>query len=129
MRLLRYRGLWPLLGFGYWAVRAKSDGTFVGDIGFGDFCRDFDPSIRGLPEAGWVFAPRWHGRGLAGEALRATLEWLDRQNTHPVSVCLIDPVNTASLRLAASGGFGGARAVRYEDGETLLLTRNRSLGD
>lgn len=36
-RLLRYRGLWPLLGYGYWALTEKRSGRFVGDLGFADF--------------------------------------------------------------------------------------------
>src|SRR5580658_7267303 len=54
MRLLRYRGLWPLLGYGFWAVREKSSGRFVGDIGFADFHRQIEPPITGVPGAGWV---------------------------------------------------------------------------
>ena len=30
-RLLRYVGHWTMLGFGYWAVRDKVSGTFIGD--------------------------------------------------------------------------------------------------
>src|SRR5262245_31497301 len=62
-RLLRYRGLWPLLGYGYWAVEEKTSGRFVGDLGFADFHRLIEPSIRGIPEMGWVIAPEAHGKG------------------------------------------------------------------
>src|SRR5262245_12457948 len=55
-RLLRYRGLWPVLGYGYWAIRETRTGRFVGDIGFADFKREITPSILGAPEAGWVLA-------------------------------------------------------------------------
>ena len=104
-RLLRYRGLWPLLGFGYWAIRERETGRFVGDIGLADFRRALDPSIDGFPEAGWVLS-RWaHGRGYASEALTAVLEWLDRGEAHRRVVCLVSEGNVASIRVAEKNGF------------------------
>jgi len=105
MRLLRYRGLWPLLGFGYWAVREKQSGRFAGELGFADFGRDMTPSIAGIPEAGWVLAPWARGRGFAIEALTAALAWLDGTE-HKRSVCIIDAANAPSLRLAEKLGYG-----------------------
>ena len=32
-RLLRHRGLWPVLGYGYWVPRERQSGRFVGDVG------------------------------------------------------------------------------------------------
>jgi len=125
MRLLRYRGLWPLLGYGYWALTEKASGRFVGDLGFADFHREIEPSIRGVPEAGWVLA-RWaHGHGFAGEALTATLGWLDGQGRHDRSVCLIAPDNVPSLRLARRFGFREERTVRFLGQETILLQREQ----
>jgi RimJ/RimL family protein N-acetyltransferase len=70
-RLLRYRGLWALLGYGYWAVNERETGRYVGDVGFADFHRDITPSLDGAPEAGWVLATWAHGRGFATEAAGA----------------------------------------------------------
>jgi RimJ/RimL family protein N-acetyltransferase len=122
-RLLRYRGLWPLLGYGYWAVREKGSGRFVGDVGFADFHRDMTPLIEGLPEMGWVLAPWAHGRGYASEAVRAALAWLDDATPHRVSVCIIVPDNTASLRVAAKTGFVHWQAATMNDHATMLLRR------
>ena len=36
-KFLRYAGLWPFLGFGYWVVEEKASLAFVGEIGFADF--------------------------------------------------------------------------------------------
>ena len=70
-RLLRNIALWPLLGYGYWAATEKSTGRYVGDVGFADFKRDIEPSIKGVPEIGWVLA-RWsHGQGYATESAQA----------------------------------------------------------
>jgi RimJ/RimL family protein N-acetyltransferase len=60
-RLLRYAGHWALLGFGYWVVRERSSGRFVGEVGLADYRRDLVPAIEGTPEAGWVLAPWAHG--------------------------------------------------------------------
>jgi RimJ/RimL family protein N-acetyltransferase len=35
------------------------------------------PSLGSAPEAGWVMAPRAHGKGYATEAVRAALAWAD----------------------------------------------------
>lgn len=122
-RLLRYCGTWPLLGYGYWAIRTKADGRYIGDLGFHDMCRAIDPPIFGTPEAGWVFARAGQGQGFAGEALAAALSWLDAQGHHPRSVCLISPANAPSIRLAEKHGYARHRTVSYMNEETLLLTR------
>ena len=124
MRLLRYRGLWPLLGYGYWAVHETASGRFVGDVGFADFHRDTDPSIEGLPEAGWVLAPWARGQGFAAEALRGALSWLDGQGIEK-SVCIIDPHNTPSLRLAEKLGYTAPCPLRIGEETITLFTRVR----
>jgi len=125
MRLLRYRGLWALLGYGYWALTEKASGRFVGDLGFADFHRAVEPSIRGIPEAGWVLASWAHGQGFASEALTAALAWLDGEGAHESSVCLIAPQNEPSLRLARRFGFQDERLVSFSGHDTLLLRRAR----
>jgi RimJ/RimL family protein N-acetyltransferase len=125
MRLLRYGGLWSLLGYGYWAVREKGSRRFVGDIGFADFHRQIEPPITGLPEGGWVFATWAHGRGFASEALAAALAWLDDHVPIARSVCLISPANAASIRLAERNGYGNALTISFSGEATLLLSRPR----
>ena len=44
-RILRYGGLWPVVGYGYWAVVEKESGRFIGDVGIADFRRDMEPAI------------------------------------------------------------------------------------
>ena len=39
-RLLRYGGMWPLVGHGFWAARETSTGRFVGEVGLAEFRRD-----------------------------------------------------------------------------------------
>src|SRR5258708_19773253 len=72
-RLLRYAGLWSLLGFGYWAIEERTTGDFVGELGFADFKHDIVPSLDDRPELGWALASRVHGKGYATEAVPPAL--------------------------------------------------------
>lgn len=120
-RLLRYAGHWALLGFGYWAVTLKDGGRFVGDVGFADWRRDITPALDGLPEGGWVFATEAHGRGIAAEAVAAALQWIGGPYGAPQTTCIINPGNTASIRLAEKLGyrefvrspFKGAEVIQF----------------
>lgn len=122
-RLLRYAGLWPTLGFGYWAIKDKADGRFVGEAGFADFKRTMTPSIEGLPEAGWVFAPSSHGRGFATEAVTAMLGWADKNPSIEKTVCIIHSDHSLSLRVAAKLGFREAARTSYNGNPMVLLER------
>ena len=75
-RLLRARGLWPLLGYGYWAARETATGRYVGEIGFADFHRGLEPSIDGVPEMGWALASWAHAR--VSPARRSSRPWPGR---------------------------------------------------
>jgi RimJ/RimL family protein N-acetyltransferase len=50
-KILRYAGLWSLLGYGYWAIEEKATHRFAGELGFADFKRDIDPSSRTSPRS------------------------------------------------------------------------------
>jgi RimJ/RimL family protein N-acetyltransferase len=124
-RLLRYAGLWTLLGFGYWVVREKSSGRFVGEVGLADFRRDLGREIAGVPEVGWIVVPSAHGRGFATEAVQAVVAWGDAHLRMPRSVCLIAPENTASIRVASKCGFHESVRTTYKGVETLIFERER----
>lgn len=124
-RLLRLAGGWPLLGYGYWAVEDAATGRLAGLAGLADFKREIDADIAGLPEAGWVFAPAFHGRGYATEAMNAALAWADGTLDADRTCCLIDPRNAASINVARKLGYGGRLSARFGDGETLVFFRER----
>ena len=105
MRILTYAGSWSLLGYGFWAVRDRRNGAFIGEAGFSDFHRDIAPGHDGIPEIGWVLMPSSHGQGFATEAVQAALAWADAALACQTTVCLIDAANAASLRLAAGAGY------------------------
>jgi len=123
-RLLRYAGLWPLLGYGYWAVEERSTGRFVGDVGLADFRRDMTPSFGEVPEAGWVLAAWAHGKGFATEAVRAALEWSDAHLERAAhTVCMIAPGNTVSIRVASKCGYVEYGRGTYKGHEDVLFRR------
>lgn len=120
-RLLRYVGHWALLGFGYWVVHEKSTGRFVGEVGFADFKRAIEPSFNGAPEAGWVLAPWAHGRGFATEAVRAAITWGSKHFGAGRIVCMIDPGNHASIRVAEKCGYEEFARTVYKGEPTILF--------
>ena len=122
-RILRSAGLWPVCGFGYWAVEDKATGEFVGAVGFADFRRAITPALGEYPEAGWVLAPHYHGRGYAAEAIGAALAWGDAQFTQPRTVCLIDEANAPSRRLAARLGYQEYARTTLGSTPVVLLER------
>jgi RimJ/RimL family protein N-acetyltransferase len=123
-RLLRYAGLWPLLGYGYWAVEERSTGRFVGDVGFADFRREMTPSFGDAPEAGWVLASWAHGKGFATEAVRAAHAWSDAHlDRAAYTVCMIASQNTASIRVAIKCGYVENDRGTYKGSEDVLFRR------
>jgi RimJ/RimL family protein N-acetyltransferase len=121
-RLLRYFGLWPALGYGYWAVTRADSGAFIGEVGLADFKRALDPHPGEMPEAGWAFCPAAHGQGLALEAMSAVLAWADGQ-LGPRSFCMISPENAASIRLAQKLGYRAAGAAQYNGNPSSIWQR------
>jgi RimJ/RimL family protein N-acetyltransferase len=96
-------GLWPLLGFGYWAFTDRVSGAFIGNGGLARFERGI-AELEGYPEAGWAFAPSAWGCGLATEAVDAIMNWADEALRAEVR-CIIALDNLASIRVAEKCGF------------------------
>ena len=124
-RVIGAAGLWTLLGYGYWAVERREDGAMIGQVGFADFKRAMAPSIEGLPEMGWIFAPAAHGQGYASEAVAGALDWADRVLRAPEIVAIIDAANAPSIRVAEKAGFSACEQATYRN-EPILLFRRRA---
>jgi RimJ/RimL family protein N-acetyltransferase len=122
-RLLRYVGHWAWMGFGYWVAEQKETGNLVGEIGFADYKRDLEPSLKGVPEIGWVLASHAHGRGYATEAVRAVVAWGDTHFSSARTVCIIAPENAASIRVAVKCGYRELKATSYKGQPTLMFVR------
>jgi RimJ/RimL family protein N-acetyltransferase len=125
-KLLVGPGLWAVLGFGYWAVEEKETGTYLGQVGFADFKRDIEPAVEGIPEMGWMLAPRAQGRGIATEAVTGALAWADGGGLPGREiVAIIDAANLASIRVAEKAGFTVREDATYKDAPILLFRRRR----
>lgn len=122
-RMLASRGLWGMLGYGYWAVEEKDGGRYVGDVGFADFRREFDPSLVGMLEFGWVLSPAVHGKGYASEAVAAATAWASATLPQMRAVCIIAPDNLASIRVAERAGFSEWQRSTYHGEPTIVFRR------
>jgi RimJ/RimL family protein N-acetyltransferase len=124
-RLLRYIGHWAVAGYGLWQIRERATGRFAGEAGLADFKREIAVSFDGAPEAGWVLAPWAHGRGYATEAMTAALAWSDAAaHVGPRTVCMINPGNAASLRVAAKCGYRELAHTDYKGTEVIVFERD-----
>ena len=120
-RFLRYRGHWCTLGYGYWAMEERSTGAFLGEAGFANYQRQTEPQADTSPEAGWVLARPYHGKGYATEIIEAILVWgREHFGTVPLR-CIIHPDHAASLRVAAKAGFVVKKTLTYKASPTVLL--------
>jgi RimJ/RimL family protein N-acetyltransferase len=122
-RLTRYVGHWALQGYGFWALRERDAGRYVGEVGLADFKRNITPSLSGAQEMGWVLAPWAQGKGYATEAVRAALDWNAKRFPGARLVCMIDPGNAPSLRVADKCGFREYARTTYKDSDVILLER------
>ncbi len=127
--LLRYVGHWALMGYGYWVVEDKATGRFLGEVGFAEGKRDIDPPLEDVPEMGWVLVPEAQGRGLATEAVRAALAWLEEQRGARRTLCIIDPENAASIRVAEKCGFERRATIVYKDEPIVVFHRVAGSGN
>jgi RimJ/RimL family protein N-acetyltransferase len=121
-RLLAYVGHWDLMGYGYFAVRERATGRFVGESGIADHRREIDPPL-GPHEAGFALVPWAHGRGYATEALRTVLAWGDTALRVARTTCLIAPDNAASHRVVQKCGYERVREALYKGAPTVVYER------
>ena len=122
-RLLRYAGHWSMMDFGYWAIEEKDTHSFVGELGFADFKRDIEPSIKGMPELGWALISRVHGKGYATEVVRAVVAWGEQHFGSARTVCIIRPENVASIRVAEKCGYRELQRTAYKGHATIIFAR------
>ncbi|MBW8744858.1 MAG: GNAT family N-acetyltransferase [Sphingomonas sp.] len=123
-RIMRYIGHWVCFGFGLFAVEEKGTGRYVGNVGLARFERGLGADFDSYPECGWMVAQWAEGRGYATEAMSAALAWYERHFGSGRQVCMIDPTNTASLRLAEKLGFRPYREGLIRGDVVLLHERN-----
>ncbi|CAN7251298.1 GNAT family N-acetyltransferase [Neorhizobium sp. LjRoot104] len=125
-RMLRVTGMWHLMGFGFLAIEEKETGRLLGEAGFQDMRREFQPSIEGTLETGWALIPSVHGRGYATEAVGAMISWGEAYFPDRRMTCIISPENAASLRVASKLGFREFARADYHGPIAVLARENRS---
>jgi RimJ/RimL family protein N-acetyltransferase len=120
---LRHAGHWQITGFGQWAIMRHRAPEMSGQVGFFFAKRDLGEDFDDVPEAGWVLSPDAHGQGYGIEAVSAAHDWFDRVVTGRL-VCLIDPRNTRSIKIAEEMGYKVLREATVDGGAVRLYERN-----
>ena len=123
-RMLRYAGMWTMLGYGMWAMEDRDSGAFLGEVGLMSAARGL-PELEGVPEAGWVLGPQAWGRGIISEAMGAVMAWADDDLASPSVRCIIDPENVASINVARKLGFAFYADTHIGGAPTLVFDRRR----
>ena len=88
-------------GFGMWAAIHKGTGKFIGRCGL---C-PMDIVGREEIEVAYMIAKEYWGQGLATEAAQAILKFGCEEMGLPRLVCVINPANRASARVAEKIGM------------------------
>jgi RimJ/RimL family protein N-acetyltransferase len=122
-RLLRAIGMWSVKGFGQFAILEKASNRYIGEAGFGDWRRELGEAFDPFPEAGWLLAREVHGRGFGTEAVLAVHSWLDGKRPGNRSVCIIDPDNAPSLRIAERTGYRPFGQAKVGDNGVIMFER------
>ena len=121
-RLLRHFGHWTAFGYGPFLGYDEND-VLVAEVGYVEFRRAVSPRFDGVPEAMWKIDIDRHGQGLATEAMAVITDWFDATIAAPRSVCMIDPDNVASIRVAERLGFAEFERALYRDAPIVLFDR------
>lgn len=122
-RLLRFIGHWTIFGFGPFIVVEKATGSTVGEVGFAHLYRGHGEPFDSSPEAMWKIDGRYQGRGFALEAVQTAIDWFDGQPLTRRTVCMIDPHNIASLRVAKHFNFQQFGNAVYRSNPVILFER------
>ncbi len=104
-RLTRNAGNWALFGYGTFMVIDRPSGMMIANCGVFPTHRGLGADFDGSPEAGWIVHPDWWGRGVASAAMATALAWFDAAHGPRRSVCMIDPGNSVSDRVAQRLGY------------------------
>lgn len=123
MRFTRNAGSWQIYGYGILMIRRRGDDTLLGNCGIFHSWRGLGDDFDNQPEAGWILSTSASGQGHAEEAMRAIYHWFDATYGPRRTVCMIDPGNAPSLRLAEKLGFSPLRDTTFADGPIRLFER------
>lgn len=113
-------GHWMLRGYGQWALERKEGGASIGRAGLWN-----PPGWPGL-EVGWKLAQSEWGQGYATEAGQAAINWawVNLNATQLISV--IQPNNTASIRVAERLGMQQLRESTVKGQQVVIFGIERT---
>lgn len=97
------------LGFGLYALVYKQNQEFIGYCGF--FIQSIEKQRE--VEIGYRLAKKYWGQGLATEAAQAVLEYGQQRFNFRRFVCLIDPENIRSVKVATKLGMKQEKSLVY----------------
>jgi ribosomal-protein-alanine N-acetyltransferase len=97
---------------GLWATILKEDGAFIGRCGLLPWTIDGQDEV----EVAYMIDKRYWRRGLGSEAARAIRDYAFAHLGLSRLVSLIDPENTASIKVAESMGMAFEKEVQDEHG-------------
>ena len=114
-----HAGHWVLRGYGNWAVEHKIDGVLLGRVGV------WNPE--GWPglEVGWKLARHAWGRGYAGEAAQAAMDWAWDTLDAEQLISAIHPDNAASIRVAERLGLRRLRDDTVNGQRVIIFAAER----
>ncbi len=108
-------------GFGLWATLHKDTGVFIGRCGLLPWTIARRPEV----EVAYLLAREYWGQGLATEAARAIVEYGFTHLHFSRLICLIDPANQASLRVATKIGMTSQADVEFDGQREPLYSLSR----
>jgi RimJ/RimL family protein N-acetyltransferase len=101
---------WDDHGFGLWTVEPRGGGPAMGFVGLQ---HPRVAALDGEVEVGWRLGRAHWGRGYATEAAAEAVRHAFAERRLARLVCLVDPDNRASLRVAEKLGFAAWREVDH----------------
>jgi RimJ/RimL family protein N-acetyltransferase len=109
---------------GLWATIHKPSGQFIGRCGL----LPWTIEERAEVEVAYLLARPYWGKGLATEAARAIVQYACERLGYSRLICLVDPANQASIRVAERIGMSLEKEMEDEGGPFLLYSRTCTLG-
>lgn len=109
--------------FGLWAAIDKRTNQFIGRCGLLPWTIDQRFEV----EVAYLLDKAFWGQGLGTEAAQGVLTYGFERLHLPRLVCLIDPENRASIRVAQKIGMAFEKNCRDEKGPFLLYSKDSTL--
>lgn len=122
-RFLRNAGCWDLYGYGSMTVRERGKEAVVGNCGIFHSRRGIGEDFDDMAEAGWIMSHDHTGKGYAAEAMHGAIAHFASGHAGQRIMCIIDPENAPSIRLADKLGFTPRGKRMMGEAQVLVFDR------